>query len=100
MCTYDCVSIPVAGSAKGAGGPWFEVTRATVSFDHPVHAPHVHALNVDLLDPARGPARRVAVELDATSARELADAILAALAAAPDHLTATVARCRDRHDSR
>jgi hypothetical protein len=47
-----------------------------------------HTLNIDLTDPSRGPAQRVAVELTARSARELVAAIEAALASAPAGLTA------------
>jgi hypothetical protein len=83
MCTYATVQKPVDGSAKGPNGSWFHVTDATVYFDHPVHALAEHTLNIDLADPQRGPAARVAVELTATSARALVDAIQAALASAP-----------------
>jgi hypothetical protein len=82
MCTYQTTSLPVKGSGKGAGG-WFAVTDATVYFDHPVHAAADHTLNVDLRNPARGPAYRVALELDPASARQLAEAILESLDTAP-----------------
>jgi Family of unknown function (DUF6295) len=85
MCTYHTAKIGVQGSGKGADG-WFPLTTATVYFDHPVHAPAAHTLNVDFLNPSRGPAARVAVELDPASARELAHAILASLEAAPPGL--------------
>ena len=75
------------GSAKGPNGSWFQVTDATVYFDHPVHAMAEHTLNIDLADPSRGPSARVAVELTAASARELVTAIEAALASAPAELT-------------
>ena len=88
MCTYATVQKPIDGSAKGPNGSWFHVTDATVYFDHPVHALAEHTLNIDLADPRRGPAARVAVELTATSARELVDAIQAALASAPAAMTA------------
>jgi hypothetical protein len=88
MCTYATVRIPVTGSAKGPGTAWFRATDATVYFDHPVHAMAEHTLNIDVADPARGPAARVALELDAASARELVTAIEAALASAPADLTA------------
>jgi hypothetical protein len=87
MCTYATMQTAVTGSAKGPNGSWFRVTDATVYFDHPVHAPAEHTLNVDLADPSRGPSARVAVELTASSARELVRAIEAALAAAPAELT-------------
>ncbi len=82
MCTYNTEKIEVSGSGKGASG-WFALTDATVYFDHPVHAMAEHTLNIDFLNPAQGPAARVAVELTAESARELAAAIEAALAAVP-----------------
>jgi len=82
MCTYQTEQIGVEGSGKGASG-WFALTEATVYFDHPVHAMAEHTLNIDFCNPGRGPAARVAVELTAASARELARAIEAALAAAP-----------------
>jgi hypothetical protein len=75
----------VTGSGKGAEG-WFALTDATVYFDHPVHAAADHTLNIDLRNPARGPAYRVALELDPGSARQLAEAILHSLESAPDGL--------------
>jgi hypothetical protein len=79
MCTYVTEAVPVSGSGKGPAG-WFRLTDASVYFDHPVHAPAEHTLNIDFLDPAAGPAARVAVELTADSARELAAAITRTLA--------------------
>jgi hypothetical protein len=87
MCTYQTTNVPVSGSGKGASG-WFPVTAATVYFDHPVDAPAGHTLNIDFRNPDRGAAARVAVELDPAGARELAEAILAMLAAAPPELLA------------
>jgi hypothetical protein len=88
MCTYATVRTGVTGSAKGPNAAWFSVTDATVYFDHPVHAPAEHTLNIDFAAPARGPSARVAVELTAESARELVEAINAALASAPEELKA------------
>jgi hypothetical protein len=68
----------MSGSGKGASG-WFPLSEATVYFDHPVHAPSEHTVNVDFLNPERGPSARVAVELDPASAAALARAILAAV---------------------
>ena len=84
MCTYTTERVDLAGSSgKGPDG-WFALTTATVYFDHPVHAPAEHTLNIDFLNPGRGPSARVAVELSAASARALVRAIEAALAAAPE----------------
>ena len=85
MCTYLTEQIQVEGSGKGADG-WFALTGASVYLDHPVHARADHTLNIDFLNPARGPSARVAVELTAESARALAAAIESALAAAPPGL--------------
>jgi hypothetical protein len=82
MCTYNTEKVEITGSGKGASG-WFSLTDATVYFDHPVHAMAEHTLNIDFLNPANGPSARVAVELTAESARALAAAIQAALAAVP-----------------
>jgi hypothetical protein len=87
MCTYATEKIDIAGSGKGPDG-WFRVSNATVYFDHPVHAPEEHTLNIDFLNPERGPSARVAVELNAASARALVEAIQTALASAPEELTA------------
>jgi hypothetical protein len=85
MCTYTTERIELRGSAKGPGG-WFSATTASVYYDHPVHAPAGHTLNIDVLSPADGPAARVALELTAESARALAAAIHQALAAVPVEL--------------
>jgi hypothetical protein len=82
MCTYLTEKIEVDGSGKGADG-WFSLSHATVYVDHAVHAPYTHTLNVDLINPALGPAARVAMEMTEESARALAAAILSALDRAP-----------------
>ena len=87
MCTYATMTAPMNGSAKGPNGSWFHVTDATVYFDHPVHAMAEHTLNIDFADPSRGPSARVAVELTASSARDLMSAIQSALDSAPAELT-------------
>ena len=80
MCTYVTETFAIGGSAKGPQG-WIRVTDASVYYDHPVHALADHTLNVDLRRPADGPAARVAFELPAESAYELAQSILRVLAA-------------------
>jgi len=85
MCTYQTEKLDVEGSGKGTAG-WFALSQATVYVDHPQHAPAEHTLNIDFLNPQRGPAARVAVELTAQSARALAAAIESALAATPPGL--------------
>lgn len=78
MCSYLTDKFEVTGSGKGASG-WFGLSHAMVYFDHPVHAAADHTLNVDFLNGSIGPSARVAVELDAESARSLAEAILSTL---------------------
>jgi len=74
VCTYLTTTAPVAGSAYN-GDDWFRVDRAVVYFYHPQDAPLDHALCIDVW----GGRERVAVELDAPSARRLAESILATL---------------------
>jgi hypothetical protein len=75
VCTYVTTTTAVAGSGY-TGDDWFRVDRAVVYFDHPQDAPLDHALCVDVW----GGGSRVAFELDAASARRLAESILATLA--------------------
>ena len=79
MCTMIVEKAEVAGSGKGPQG-WFPLKQVNVSYDHPVHAPLDHALNIDFVNESRGLGARVAVELTPESARELVALILAALA--------------------
>lgn len=85
MCTYRTDSIALRGSGKARQG-WMNITKATVYFDHPVHFPAGHALMIDVTDPAKGPDARIALELDATSARALAESILRVLDVTPADL--------------
>jgi hypothetical protein len=82
VCTYQTTTVAATGSGKGSQG-WFRVSAATVYFDHPVHATAEHTLNIDLINPPLGAGARVAVELDPTSARALAEAILETLETVP-----------------
>ena len=85
MCTYITQNVEATGSGKGATG-WFSLSEVSVYFDHPVHAQADHTLNIDFLNPGQGASARVAVELTADTARELARAIESILAAAPPGL--------------
>lgn len=76
MCTYLTHTTEVRGSALRADD-WIELRKAVVSFDHPQDARLDHALCIDFR--ADGTSSRVAVELDAASARRLAESILATL---------------------
>lgn len=88
MCTYSTFRTEARGSAKGPNGSWFPVTDITVYFDHPVHAMATHTVNIDVANPSRGPAARVALELTPESARRLLEAIGDALASAPAEMSA------------
>ncbi|MFE7610043.1 DUF6295 family protein [Streptomyces celluloflavus] len=85
MCTYLTEKIAIDGSGKGAQG-YFALSEAMVYVDHPQHAPYEHTVNIDFLNPARGPAARVAVELTEEAALALAEAIRHALDVAPPGL--------------
>ena len=78
MCTYATEKLEISGSGKGASG-WFALDTATVYWDHPAHHQAEHTLNIDFLNLGAGPGARVAVELTAESARQLAAAIEVAL---------------------
>jgi hypothetical protein len=79
MCTWITEKANVSGHGKGVPD-WIPLTRANVYYDHPVSAPLDHALIIDFVNEAAGPGARVSVELSAESARELLQAIQAALA--------------------
>jgi hypothetical protein len=86
MCTYNTEWAQIRGSSgKGRDG-WMPLTTATVYFDHPVHAPADHTLNIDFANPDAGPSARIAVELTADAARELVAAIERALGNVPAEL--------------
>ena len=85
MCTYSTEHVTATGSGKGANG-WFRLSEVSVYLDHPAHALADHTLNIDFINPPRGPSARVAVELTADTARALARAIDSALASAPPGL--------------
>ena len=74
MCTYVTTRAEVEGSVL-IDGEWQTADRAVVYFDHPQHAPLAHALCIDVWSDDG----RVAVELDAASARRLAESILGIL---------------------
>lgn len=78
MCTMIVQKVKIQGSGKGTGG-WFQLEQASVSFDHPFHAPYEHALNIDFVNESQGPSARVAVELSEQAARDLVRTILAVL---------------------
>jgi hypothetical protein len=78
MCTMITQSVKIDGSGKH-NNEWIQLQQANVSFDHPFAAPFEHALNIDFVSSSRGIPTRVAVELSASSARELVQTILSVL---------------------
>jgi Family of unknown function (DUF6295) len=78
MCSYIVKTAALTGSAKGPSG-WMRIDTANIYYDHPFHAPLDHVLGIDFISRADGAGERVAVELSASSARELVRQILAAL---------------------
>lgn len=83
MYTYVTERVELRDCSGKVDGAWVPVTTASVYYDHPVHAPREHTLNLDFLNPQRGAATRVAVELSVESARELAAALQTVLDQAP-----------------
>ena len=77
MCTEVTNTTPLHGSGRRDDG-WFVLDNAVVYYDHPQEWAAEHALCIDLW----GGGERLAVELDADSARALARTILATLGSA------------------
>ncbi len=78
MCTMILERVAVSGAGKRHDG-WFDLSHASVTYDHPFHVRLEHALNIDFVNDGEGPSARLAVELEPDSARALAEAILSAL---------------------
>ena len=78
MCTYLTMTEPITGSGS-AGDGWLDLATAVVFYDHPQEVPVEHALCIDFRNRLAGPADRLAVELTADAARQLATTILSVL---------------------
>jgi hypothetical protein len=94
MCTYLTEKIAIQASGKGPQG-WIPLTDATVYVDHPVHFPQEHTVNIDFVNPGRGPSARIALEMTEESALALVEAIRRALASAPPGLASAAANRTD-----
>ncbi|MEJ2868016.1 DUF6295 family protein [Actinomycetospora sp. OC33-EN08] len=73
MCTYSTEKVALERSSGKTREGWQAMSEATVYYDHPVHAPDAHTVNIDFLGGT--PGSRVAVELSLESARELLKAL-------------------------
>ena len=74
MCTMIAKQCGIVGSGKSGAG-WIKLDQLSVSYDHPYDMPLEYALNIDFTSQAGGPGARMAVELDAASARQLLELI-------------------------
>ena len=86
MCTYRTEIIETKGSGKGTAS-WIKVDEATVYFDHRVHAPYGHSLNIDFRNSQTTNGERVALELEPKSALKMAQTILQLLKDTPAEIT-------------
>jgi hypothetical protein len=77
MCSDAMHATDVAEGAGYANGDWIGLDRAVVSLEHSRFVTGDHALSIDFR--SGDPSQRVAVELDAESARDLAYSIIATL---------------------
>ncbi len=71
MCTMIAQQVQLTGSGKMADG-WAKIDLASVSYDHPFDMPIEYSLNLDFTNQS---GVRVAVEMDAASARKLVETI-------------------------
>lgn len=83
MCTMIAQQLKIIGSGK-AGSGWFKLDQASVSYDHPFDMGLEYSLNLDFTTQSGAPGARVAVELDAASARRLVEVIQAVMEQAED----------------
>ena len=83
MCTMIVHQAKIEGRGNN-GGDWFELREVNISYDHPYDMPLEHALNIDFVNEAKGPAARVAVELSIEAARNQVKSIEAVLAQAEE----------------
>ncbi len=84
MCTWIVEKPDIMAHGKGVSD-WVRLTKANVYYDHPVHAPQDHTVNIDFLNPEQGPSARVAVELSLDAARDLLAALQVTVERAQHH---------------
>ncbi len=79
MCTWTGQRLAVDGHGKGPE-EWIRVKSAAVYYNHPAQGTRDHVVVIDFWGDLGPPSARVALELSAASAAELARAIGRALA--------------------
>ena len=84
MCTMIAAKLPLTAAAKGPAG-WFPADHAYLAYDHPARLAAEHALLLDFVREADGPAQRLAVELPLDDAVALRDALSRAIDQAAAH---------------
>lgn len=85
MCTYSTEKVALDRSSGKTRDGWQSMSEASIYYDHPVHAPDAHTVNIDFLNPDTGPSSRIAVELSLDSARELLAALQTTVERAQQH---------------
>jgi hypothetical protein len=81
MCTMINQIAAIEGVGRGASG-WFEVTQASIGFDHATHTQAEHALLLDFVNPSLGAGARIALEMNLASGKALVETLQAAILAA------------------
>jgi uncharacterized protein DUF6295 len=81
VCTTIMNTIHVHGAGTGRKG-WFNISEATVAYDHPSSVGAEHALLIDFANYDLGTDARLGVELDLASGRALLAQLQQVIAAA------------------
>ncbi len=78
MCTMINQIAQIEGVGRGQSG-WFEVTQASIGYDHATHTQAEHALLLDFVNPALGAGARIALEMNLASGRALLETLQKAI---------------------
>ena len=81
MCTMINEIARIDGVGRGADG-WFQVTQASIGYDHATHTQAEHALLLDFVNPSLGAGARIALEMNLASGKALVETLQAAIEAA------------------
>ena len=80
-----CTSIVKIVSAEGVaqrGDEWFPLSHAVIAYDHARHATLGDVITLDFINTGLEPGARAGIELSLQTAKQLLDALGAAIAAA------------------